>query len=362
MNSNNIKVVQLTDYQKISTLFVKFNSGTQNNNFFTSTIWLDHWFDFFWQENWLLQSYAIYKNEELIALAPFYINIARTFPFIKTLQLLGQGEPEQAEVASEYLDILIIKGYEQEVYPQVATLLSNYKFDIMAARAVFSDSHIAKVMLKISGKQLTRNYARYSLFTDNFSLQDVSKNTRSRLKRSANQLSKLNAEMRWSTINELNTLWPILIKFHQSRWHKEGSDGVFSSDDFNQFHQMLIKNHSNSVAASAVFVNNQPIAINYYLVDDNTYYFYQSGWDEVNYAKLSPGLYLHYWSIENCPSQYYDFMMGGLAKNYKAKFCRDTTPMQSLILVRNPFKDFVNKVTKKITKALYCYKIYNKNN
>ena len=349
MKPHNIKVIQLTDYQELSTLLVNFNSSTQNSNLFTSTIWLDHWFDFFWQEDCFLQSYAIYKDEELIALAPFYIKIADTFPFIKTLRLLGQGEPEQAEVASEYLDVLIAVGHEQEVYLQLATLISNYKFDVMAARAIFSDSHIAKIILKLSGKRLTKNYAQHCLFTDNFSLQDISKNTRSRIKRSANQLSKLNAEMRWLTINELNTLWPTLIEFHQNRWQNKGEYGAFSSDNFNQFHQMLIKNQSSSVAASAVFVNDLPIAIHYYLVGDDTYHFYQSGWDEKNFAKLSPGLFLHYWSIKNCPKKYYDFMMGGVNNSYKAKFNASARAMLSITLIKNPIKLFVSKIVNKLT-------------
>jgi CelD/BcsL family acetyltransferase involved in cellulose biosynthesis len=156
--------------------------------------------------------------------------------------------------------------------------------------------------------------------------------------------------MRWLTINELNTLWPTLIEFHQNRWQNKGEYGAFSSDNFNQFHQMLIKNQSSSVAASAVFVNNFPIAIHYYLVGDDTCHFYQSGWDEKNFSKLSPGLFLHYWSIKNCPKKYYDFMMGGVNNSYKAKFNASARAMLSITLIKNPIKLFVSKIVNKLTR------------
>jgi hypothetical protein len=341
-------MIKVSSFCQLGTLLSEFNNKNKYYDLFTSTIWLKTWFNCFWQKNWLLNSYAFYKDEKLIALAPFYIKISSTFPFIKTLHLLGQGEPEQAGVASEYLDILITTGYEQEVYSQLSILLSSEKFDTMAARAIFSDSHIASVMTSFSEKCLSRSFSRYYLLTDDFTLQTMSKNTRSRIKRSMNQFSQLNAEIRWLTTDELKILWPTLVEFHQSRWQKKGAHGAFLSSDFNQFHQILINSHNHSVAGSAIFVNNKPIAIHYYLVDKGTYYFYQSGWDEVNYAKLSPGLYLHYWSIKNCPVINYDFMMGGLNNSYKAKFGCETMPMQSLILIKNRPKDIINKMINKI--------------
>jgi hypothetical protein len=347
---NNIKV---SNFWQLKTLLSEFNNKAQSNALFTSSLWLETWHDVFWQENWQLHSYACYKNKELIALAPFYVKKEKSFPFIKTLHLVGQGEPEKSGVASEYGDILIKTGYEQEVYPQLISLLSDLKFDTMAARAIFSDSHIAKVMTALTGKHLTRNFARYYLPTDNFTLQKISKNTRSRIKRSINQFSKINAETRWLTIDEINTFWPKLVEFHQCRWSRKGAHGAFLSTEFNQFHQTLIKKHNHSIASSAIFVNDEPIAINYYLVDKNTYYFYQSGWDESLYAKFSPGLYLHYWSIMNCPVIHYDFMMGGLNNSYKAKFGCKNTPMLSLILTNNYTKDFLNKAINKIKEWLF---------
>ena len=102
MKINNVSTVKISNFCQLKVLLSEFNNKAQNNALFTSALWLETWFDCFWQDNWILQSYAFYQNEKLIALAPFYIKKENTFPFIKTLHLVGQGEPEKAGVASEY--------------------------------------------------------------------------------------------------------------------------------------------------------------------------------------------------------------------------------------------------------------------
>ena len=102
-----------------------------------------------------------------------------------------------------------------------------------------------------------------------------------------------------------------------------------------------------------VFIDKQPIAIHYYLVSDKTYHFYQSGWDEQNFAKLSPGLFLHYWSITHCPKQHYDFMMGGLKNSYKAKFNAEARAILSITVVKNPVKLFLSKVFNKLSRLVF---------
>ena len=155
--------------------------------------------------------------------------------------------------------------------------------------------------------------------------------------------------MRWLTAEEYNNAWELLKSYHQSRWQNKGKTGAFAASEFNNFHKTLREQDSSMVAMSAVFIGEQPIAIHYYLVSEDTVHFYQSGWDEQNFAKLSPGLFLHYWSITNCPKNHYDFMMGGLNNSYKAKFNADARAMLSISVVKKPAKLFFSKVFNKIT-------------
>lgn len=345
-----LTIKKITTPDELFTLLAKFSD--HNKNFFMTQPWLDSWYLQYWQKNDQLCSLAIFDQNKLIALAPFYIKVEDHFPFLKTLYLLGQGEPEHASVASEYVDIFIEKSYQHATLSLLIAHINTLNIDLISIRAVLANDHIVSLIKQIPGQLQTRNFSRYFVQTEQWHSQKLSKNTRARLKRSSNQFQKLNTQVKWLANEELQSLWPMLHNFHQMRWHKKGADGAFLSDDFNSFHITFIKNHPSSVAACGIFIDNQVIAINYYLADHDCYYFYQSGWDEVNYAKLSPGLFLHAWAIEHCPVKYYDFMMGGLKNSYKSKFAGTTEPMQSLLLIKSPKKYFIKRLINKIKKTI----------
>jgi len=342
-----------TSYEQLAKLYIDFETQNKSSTpMFNSFLWLNVWYKTYWQNNWQLHCIAYFDEDKLICLAPFYLQKSPFFPFINSLHLIGQGEAEIKEVAAEYLDIQIHPDYVKKIYPRLVNDLKEINFDTLTLNAIFEHSHLANITGLLSDNISRRKFFQYIINSENWSINKTSKNTRSRIKRSHNQLQKLNFEVRWLLDHELENHWGLLKDFHQKRWNKNGVSGAFISAEFNQFHLSLIKNNSNSVAMSAIFVNNTPIAINYYLLDDNNCYFYQSGWDQVNYAKLSPGLYLHFWSIEHCPRIYYDFMMGGINDSYKAKFSAEKIPMQSFIYIKNKRKDFFNKVINKIKKKL----------
>jgi hypothetical protein len=284
---------------------------------------------------------------------PFFIEKSKFFPFTKTLYLVGQGEPEHAEIALEYLDIYIKSGYEQTVYPLLIREINTLNFDQCVVKAVFKDSHITKILPYIKGSLTQQNFAQYKVNNTQWQLAQLSKNTRSRINRCKNQLAKLDATVRWLTAEEYDSAWELLKSYHQKRWENKGKTGAFAAPEFNEFHKILREQNSSTIAMSAVFIGEQPIAIHYYLVLDDTYHFYQSGWDEQNFAKLSPGLFLHYWSISHCPKKYYDFMMGGVSNSYKTKFNADPRAMLSITVVKRPVKLFFSRVFNKVSRLFF---------
>jgi len=81
----------------------------------------------------------------------------------------------------------------------------------------------------------------------------------------------------------------------------------------------------------------------------DTLHFYQSGWDETKYSKLSPGFALHLWSIENSSEDKYDFMLGGINDSYKTKFRTSKDPLYSIEINSKPIKSLFLKVLQKLT-------------
>ena len=291
-----------------------------HNKIFSSFSWIITWLNTYKIELGNVNLYTIYSNNELVALAPFYLQKTEGLLKLTTLYPLGQGEPERSEIASEYNDIYILEGYETEVLHILSKELKKLKIDQIKWRASLKDSHINRLLKATFHYQPTPTHARYLIERSTWSLDNLSKNTRSRYKRSLNQLTDINASFKWVGKNDYEHFSQILAQFHQTRWNNKGCAGAFAEKDFQSFHKSYRATNPCNIKISAIMVNNKPIAINYYLADESTLYFYQCGWDERNYANLSPGFALHLWSIEHCNFEWYDFMMGGLNDSYKAKF------------------------------------------
>jgi len=321
-------------------------------NLFNSIEWVEVWLNIYWLKHWELSFIAVYHCKTLIAIAPFYLQKPKRWYQPRILFPLGQGEPEVSEILSEYCDILITPGYEDAVLSELSRKLKSLHVDQIIWRVALTDSNIAKLLQKTYQYNPVASHARYIIERANWSLTALSKNTRSRYKRSINQLKKLNARFCWVDEKDFEKFTRILTEYHQTRWQGKGKDGAFAHPDFQAFHQNFRKTtNQKAVKMSAIIVNGQPIAINYYLVDDSTLYFYQCGWDEENYAKISPGFALHLWSIEQCNHQYYDFMMGGLNDSYKAKFGCDKVPMTNISINLSPWKLLLQKILNKLNLA-----------
>ena len=70
-----------------------------------------------WQPDYILHIILVYEGAELVALLPLYIQ-AHT----RTCWFLGSGEPEDEEVASEYLDFIVQDSHGQ--HPELAALVA----------------------------------------------------------------------------------------------------------------------------------------------------------------------------------------------------------------------------------------------
>lgn len=344
-----LKIEKKYEFEKHRLAFEKLCKRVSDDYLFTSSPWCDLWLDIFWQSNWKLQCFIAYEQDELVAFAPFYLQLPEKWFQLSKLYPLGQGETETAEITSEYNDVLVFPGYEEQVILKLAEKIKKLKIDQIYWRAAMDNSHINKILQSAFNCTIKPNHARYIIECSNWSLEKLSKNTRSRYKRSLNQLNKINAKLCWLNPEQYEEYTSRLINFHQSRWRNKDKFGAFAHKDFQLFHQKL-RNHDNSslIKMSAIMVNDKPIAINYYLFNNSTLYFYQCGWDEENYAKLSPGLALHLWSIEHCTHQYYDFMMGGLNDSYKAKFGGKKIPMTNININLSPWKVIFQKILTKL--------------
>lgn len=347
--TNNIQWQLITTFDDLSALAQQWQILAQQSSTatpFSSPQWLLTWCRTYWQSNWKLMTLAGYIDNNLVAILPCYIQHSLQWPHIKVLYPLGQGEPEEAEVSSEYCDAIIAKKYEAIALPELQKRLAEFDVDKIYWNAALQSSHIKGLLENAFKYTAVTTHNRYCVERTKWTLQNLSKNTRARYKRSNNQLKKINATYHWVKPEAYKIYIAKLIEYHQNLWESRGNKGAFVHADFNRFHDEF--RAKSSIKISAISVDNSPIAINYYFFDETTLYFYQCGWDSESYANFSLGLSLHLWSIENCPYQYYDFMMGELKDSYKEKFSALREPMTNIDIKISPKKVFLQKLAHKI--------------
>lgn len=346
--SSNYNVKVLTNVNDVLTALIKLPETENNHAFMGSHLWLNAWYKQYWQPHWALYCVQITQGETCIGFAPFYIQNASKWHQLVTLYPFGQGEPEAAEIASEYNDIYISSGYEKEVIILLAAELKKLNIDQLTWRAALHNSNILRLVKLAYHDQVEPNSSRYLIERQLWAFEQLSKNTKSRYKRSLNQLKKIEAEFSWLSQENYQSSFTTLINLHQQRWQQQGKPGVFSSTDFVNFHQQLMTTHPEDIKISVITVKHEIIAIHYYLMDKTTLYFYQSGWDQTHYANYSLGLALHIWSITHCPRPFYDFMMGAKNNSYKNKFNCQPHDMSNIHININKRSVFINKLINKL--------------
>jgi hypothetical protein len=320
------------------------------SNLFCSPEWIITWIKTYWQPSWQLKTIIGFENKELVAIAPLYIQPSKTLISIAKLLPLGQGEPEESEVLSEFQDIVLLHKNES-IYNELANKILSLPFDSLYCNTLLPDSNWHRVLASFKNATFTNTGQRYLIASNQDYLLTLSKNNRTKWKRCNNKLEKLNAQCLWVSEENYGKYWRQLILFHQQRWNKKGKLGAFFHDDFIKFHETF--QLSKNIKISVLLIDQKPIAINYYLHDDNTLYFYQCGWDEEDNANLSPGFSLHIWSILNNPLKNYDFMAGDKNDRYKNAFvCSEPEKLYQAIFERNIMKSRLSNVGQKLLQIL----------
>ncbi|MGB2741779.1 MAG: GNAT family N-acetyltransferase [Cognaticolwellia sp.] len=333
------EINKIENLQSIKNDWIKLFQTAPDRTIFLSYEWILNWSNIYWQKNWQLKVLIAYEHGTPVLIAPFYIQKPKRNYHTTKFYFLGQGEPEEEELMSEYCDLLVAPYVQDYWYDELTKKIKNANVDQFILKATLTNSHIQRVLNRLNYKSNIKSYTRYIIDCDKWDFLKLSKNTRSRYKRSQNQLRKIEAKFSWVPEENYENHLIVLAKFHQKRWGNKGKKGAFSHPNFIKFHHRLRKiNNAASLKISAIVINGNPVAINYYLSDEHTLHFYQCGWDEANYSNFSLGLALHLWSIEQCSFKYYDFMMGGVNNSYKAKFGCQEVPMISNIVVINKWK------------------------
>lgn len=313
-----------------------------NANLFNSFEWIECWIEHYWQPDYRLNLVLIEAGESVLALLPLYFN-----PEKNALMFLGTGEAETAEVASEYLDFLVDPGNvtETDLLDFIAGYLQSlsvYNFlfvNCLHTSLVFSvTQRLKRRVFELSGLQ-------FRLFL-NKTFDELaggfSRNFQKKSREIINRFNKTEGLQFHPLSNEqFEQNWARLRDLHTRNWRDKGRLGAFHAEVFNTFHQRMHERHP-AIAQqfAALYSGDTPIAINHYYEYRGAYYFYLTGAEKDQYARISPGLLLHTLCIRQLSGSnyWYDFLKGSLRGSYKAKFCKSSGEFFTIkVFARGPF-------------------------
>ncbi|WP_440874866.1 GNAT family N-acetyltransferase [Thalassotalea sp. PLHSN55] len=315
---------------KASWLLLERQQASDTSQCFISWQWLTLWLDTYQDIVEELRVITVYHQQECIAIAPFYCRNKHVFAK-KELAFIGTNEDEEAEVASELLDIVCLTQYKSDVSKLIAkqliafTDLSGFNFvDISKQSLIYSVCALMKNQM-LSAQEANAGWQFYLTTTQN---DEFTAKLLHKKKRIINRFYRQeNANFIIATnLAQALALFDDLVQLHQQRWQGKQKLGVFANPDFYAFHKKIIEQSFNDnesqlhAVISAVSVDNQTIAVNYSLKYRNKLYFYQSGINEYFQPNLSPGLLNHLLLVQYCQTAQitqYNLLKSASQNDYK---------------------------------------------
>lgn len=331
---------------------------------FSSWEWMYTWWEVY-QDQCQRKLYILcfYKNNKLVGIAPFQIDKFYPQAFIqgRTLRFIGLGDLRDDRIVSQYLDILAISDYEDEVVTAVSNYLVAHKrdWDFADLEYLLEDALVLKCFS--SGCHgITHEQTEYGVrFTvpqmENFDdyLAAMGKRWR-KMYTKKDRLLKRDGNVDITitdTVESIDRSFQQLSEMHYSRWKDRVDHCIFESQHFNSFHKKVLKRllPEKKAFIKTLSLNGEALASYYFFTDKGQIHYYQSGFHSKYANKYSP-LFLLVCkeveqSIEN--KQLFDFMYTDSADSYKhSQYNAQAEKMYRLRWTSSPIRMFVFKIAK----------------
>ncbi|MDO9518774.1 MAG: GNAT family N-acetyltransferase [Pseudohongiella sp.] len=293
MSQLSIRCLESTaDFLAIREQWNDLLNRSQCNTIFMSWEWQYTW----WQnlaEKRSLAIFVIHDGDQLIALAPMAMrppDFARLVPF-KALEILGAGN-----VGSDYLSIIVREGFENQALSMLGSRLMSNNSVIE-----FSNTERSSGIMTMAALKMQKNGCQTFRHTQSFSPYiDLSSHTWSsyiapkaaRFNKKYRRLKKefdvrlVQTESEEKRGEDLD----ILIGLHLKRWDGRGGSNAFDSENLRKFHHAFtaLALEKKWLRLFTLWLDDRPAASVYGFFYQNTYYYYQAGFDP-SYSQFSVG-------------------------------------------------------------------------
>ena len=319
----------------------KLLDASVSESFFLKWEWIYTYWESLDKKNAVLQIWLCHVGDKLVGIAPLYI-YSTMFLKIPVRKMAFLGD----RVASDYMDIFAIPGYEETCCREVLDRVNKQSpvpYDMLDLEGVCTDSNLFR---SLSSGSVTDSdikllpvfdcpRTRLNVSFDEY-LHRLSASTRYSLGRKRRKLEREFGKVTVEHFDLKNNPEKLdtLFDLHKQRWSVlKGKSSTFSSEYRKLFNRKLLPRFDEGGGFfSCMSVAEKPVSIMYVFVYKENAYFYQNGWDPA-YATYGVGIlniqYAIRYAIElGCKT--FDFLRGEEA--YKYKFCEDVRQAYSLLL------------------------------
>lgn len=364
-----IYLLNETDFPNIKEQWNSLLRASSNDEFFLTWEWVFVWWTVYGKNRKLLILLIKDENENLVGIAPLYVQKEKLFGFLKfnKIQFLGTD----SNVCPEYLNIVIKQGSEKFVINEILDYFKKNEksWDIISLSEIIKSHTITNYILQISkikkipafAKQIKTPCVYIKLPSDwNTLLQTLSQNFKFNIRKGRKNISQIaNSEIEFYLNEEfLSEKLNDLFFLHNKRMRRKGKDGKFNLETYKTFHSKLIKMMSHYKLLSILKIDQLPVAILYGFMYRQKIYMYQSGFDPDSlYTKYSIIQVLLSYLIEKSITlgcKEFDFLRGkelykyrwtNLEKSKESIFIFNTSRLTSfLLLMEHKSKLIIKKI------------------
>lgn len=348
------KITNIQDFMALASEWNELLARSAANTITLRHEWLTTWWDVF-GEGRELCILLVRDGEDLIGIAPLLKRRVIEFALpIQRLEFLASGEDEADEICSDYLDLILRKGREEEALATIFEFLNNESGwdeillkEIVATSPTFDllcgqgEQAGLKCEIEDDGESvfLPLNQSWESL------VESLSRKLRAQV-RHDEKMAKANDCVLHVVQDESawDEAFSMFIDLHQSVWTARGEPGVFASEKFTRFHKQLAAKllPLSFMRLYQLQCKGQTLASLYVFLYDNKALFYQSGL-AADSPVHSPGNLVRNMAIQDSIVQgvsEWDFLKAE-PNSYKYRWSQHIRPIKKVRLAKPQAKETV---------------------
>lgn len=345
---------------------------SNSNSFFLRWEWLYNWWIIYGNKPNQLWIIIVKEGNTLIGIAPTYLK--RTLGFNR-IYFLGSNE-----VCSDYLDLIVRRGYEESAISSILSFFQqNQKLWNMACLADIPLTSKTTGLIHEIGENKQLNiseeprYCYYISLHQNWDsiYEDFNSIIRNIIKKKIKRLEVI-GEIKFIEANsydDIKKLFPIFLTLNTKRLRMMNVTSPFLEPSFLAFHEAVINEFEDPEITRLflLYIKDKPIAGLYIFNDNNTWFYYQSGFD-TDWKQYSPGTLLMYHAIKcafDRKAHEFDFLRGN--EKYKSYWTKEKRINIKIKIYNNSLKGrlmkYTDQVIAKINKLIKrCKTIFSNQN